>query len=96
MFAWQWGIKNCVSIQGNQITPIQIHKLLELKCKINFVFDKDIPIEFYNKYKNQLQSRLVYAVIDLDNMFSEKDSPVDKGKNTFLKLINNPKYKIKL
>lgn len=96
MLAWQWGVKNCVCTQGNQITPIQIHKLLGLQCKINFVFDKDISLEFYNKYKNQLQSRLVYAIIDTDNMLDEKNSPVDKGKDIFLKLIKESKYKFKV
>ena len=96
MLAWQWGIKNCVAIQGNQISPVQIHKLLQLKCKINFVFDKDIQLDFFDKYKNQLQSRLVYVIIDTDDLLCKKNSPVDKGKDIFLQLINKSNYKFKI
>ncbi len=96
MYAWQWGIKNTVATQGMEISPLQIRKLINLNCKINFVFDKNVPLEFFNKYKNQLKSRIVYCILDTDNMFKDKESPVDRGIEYFIELINNKKYKFKL
>jgi DNA primase len=96
MFAWQYGVKNCVATQGKEISPMQIRKLIDLNCNINFVFDKDVSFDFFKKYKNQLNSRLVYCILDCDNLLEDKDSPTDKGKETFLKLITQSKYKNKL
>jgi len=96
MFSWQWGIKNTVSTQGKEISPLQIRKLIQLNCKIIFVFDKDVSIEFFDKYKSQLRTRLSYCILDVDNLFKEKESPIDKGKETFLKLINNINYRFKI
>ena len=96
MFAWQWGLKNTVSTQGKEISPLQIQKLIKLNCKIIFVFDKDVPFEFFDKYKNQLMTRLSYCILDIDNLFEEKESPIDKGKESFIKLITNIKYRFKI
>lgn len=110
MFAWQYGIKNCVAIQGDEINPIQIFKLLQLNCKIVFIFDKDMQLELFEKYKKQLKRRICYCIIDTDDLLGKfeyvdtetgeliknKSSPTDKGKDMFLELINNKKYWIKL
>jgi len=96
MFSWQWGIKNTVSTQGKEISPLQIRKLIQLNCKIIFVFDKDVPLEFFSKYKSQLMTRLSYCVIDINGLFEGKESPVDKGKDNFLKLISDPKCIFKI
>lgn len=96
MFAWQWNVKNTVSTQGKEISPLQILKLLRLDCKIIFVFDKDVPLDFFSKYKNQLMTRLSYCILDVDNLFEGKESPVDRGKESFLKLINEPKNRFKI
>lgn len=96
MLAWQWGIKNTVSTQGKEISPMQIRKLIELNCKIIFVFDKDVPLSHFNNYKNQLKTRLSYCIVDTDDIFLNKDSPVDKGREYFLNLINNPTNKFKI
>lgn len=96
MYSFQWNIKNTVSTQGQEISPLQIRKLLDLECKINFVFDKDVTLEFFNKYKNQLKTRLAYCILDTDNLFKGKDSPVDKGEEKFFKLIQNKNNKFKL
>lgn len=110
MYAWQYGIRNCVSTQGKEISPMQIRKLIELNCKLVFVFDKDVKIEFFEKYKKQLKSRVVYCVLDKDDLlgFDEemnyetgdfeinKNSPTDLGKDVFLQLINNREYRMKI
>ena len=96
MFAWQFGIKNTVSTQGKEISPLQILKLIRLNCKIIFVFDKDVPLEFFSKYKNQLMTRLSYCIIDTDDLFEGKESPVDRGQESFLKLITDVQYRFKI
>lgn len=96
MYAFQWGIKNTVSTQGQEISPLQIRKLLNLECKINFVFDKDVPLEFFKKYKNQLSTRLAHCTLDIEDLFKGKESPVDKGEEYFLKLIENKNNKFRI
>ena len=96
MLASQWGVKNSISTQGNQITPVQIRKLLNLDCSIYFVFDKDITLEFFDKYKSQLLNRKSFVIVDSNDLFTEKDSPTDKGIDMFKALLTNPDNKIKL
>lgn len=96
MYASQWGVKNTVSTQGKEISPLQIRKLLNLECKINFVFDKDVPFEFFNKYKNQLKTRLSYCILDKEGLFKDKDSPVDEGRDNFIELIANKNNRIRI
>lgn len=96
MYTYQWGIKNTVSTQGQEISPLQIRKLLDLECKINFVFDKDVPLEFFDKYRGQLKTRVAHCIIDTDNLFTGKDSPIDKGEDNFIKLILNKNNKYRL
>jgi DNA primase len=96
MYTWQWGVKNTVSTQGQEISPLQIRKLIQLNCKIIFVFDKDVSPEFFSKYKNQLKTRLAYYILDNDNLFKEKDSPVDRGEEYFLKLTKNKNNMFKI
>ena len=96
MYSFQWNFKNTVSVQGKEMSPFQIRKLIELNCKIIFVFDKDVSYKFFDKYINQLRNRVSYCVIDKGNIFNDKQSPVDKGKDNFIKLINDKNNWIKL
>ncbi|BAO04762.1 uncharacterized protein CBO05P1_043 [Clostridium botulinum B str. Osaka05] len=78
MFSWQYGIKNCVSTEGNEVTERQIKQLCNLSNKIVFIFDKDIDLDFYKEkilkeYKHLLLNKVCYCVIDRDNLLGEKE-----------------------
>lgn len=95
MLAWQWGFKNCVSIEGSEISPVQAMLLKQLDVTIVFAFDKDIEQDHILKQTRQIKSRVTKAVYDKENLLEEKDSPVDKGKETWTHLYTNNKYSIK-
>lgn len=96
------GIYNCVSIEGDDISPVQISLLKELGIDITIIlaFDKDKmkrhvdsetgEIELYPRdimeQAEQITNREVYAIVDDDDLLEEKDSPIDKGKKIFAKL----------
>ena len=41
-------------------------------------------------------TRLSYCILDIDNLLEGKESPVDKGKESFLRLITDLKYRFKI
>jgi DNA primase len=57
MLATQWGIKNCVSIMGSELSPVQVFKLkqLGLDTELIFMWDKDKNEEFILKQLSQLK-----------------------------------------
>lgn len=92
----------CVAACGSQLHNYQVQLLLEYGVeKIIIAFDKEgedwKDKEKYfnklkkicNKYKNLCQMGFVY---DTKNLLSLKDSPLDKGKETFMELFNQVVY----
>jgi DNA primase len=91
MIAWQWGVKNTVSIEGNELTPVQIMLLKQLDVDIVFAFDKDMTEEFIKKFTKQIKSRICQAIIDTLDLLDAKDAPVDKGFDVWEKLYKSRK-----
>lgn len=86
----------CVAACGSSVHEYQINLLIAAGArKILLAFDKEgqtpeEEIKYYNKlhdicnrYKNKVQMGYIR---DMDNLLNLKDSPTDKGKETFLKL----------
>lgn len=98
-----FGAKNlCVAACGSQVHNYQIKLLLKLGVeKIIIAFDKegddwreqdkyfDKLNKICNKYKNLCNIGFIY---DTQNLLELKDSPFDKGKETFLKLLDRSVY----
>lgn len=97
MFAWQYGYKNFVSIEGDHLTSIQIRLLKSLGIDITYIFawDKDKDVDFIKEQLVNMGKRKTYFIYDKDNLLKEKDSITDRGHEIFKKLIINYKYKIK-
>lgn len=89
MLAWQWGYKNCISIEGNELSPVQAMLLKQLEVDIVFAFDKDIKKEHVEKTVKQIKSRICKWINDKEDLLQGKDSPVDKGKNIWKALYEN-------
>jgi DNA primase len=92
MFATQWGYPNCVSIEGDDISPVQVYllKKLGIDIELYFLFDSDKDIKFIKQQINQIKNRKI-KVFKQDNgllNIKNKESPVDLGKETFIKLLN--------
>lgn len=86
----------CVATCGSSLHDYQINLLLRAGAKrILLAYDKegDTPAEakkYYSKlnricsnYKNKVQ---IGYIQDMDNLLNLKDSPTDKGRETFLRL----------
>ncbi len=95
MFLTQWGYKNCVSLEGKNITSHQVKLLKELKVPIVFAWDKDVSVREIKRFVWPFKTRLIYVVFDTQNLLSGKDAPIDKGKNIWDTLYSM-RYKISL
>lgn len=85
-----YGINNCVSIGTKSITDEQLLKLLELKVDIVLAFDKNVSLEEIERQAKKFDKLAnVYAIYDNLNLLDEKDAPIDKGYDTFMKLYRN-------
>lgn len=97
MYLYQWGYKNCISIEGDSLSDYQINILKSLGLDIKFIFayDKDKDAEFIVQESSKLKGRKKYGIYDRDNFLNDKDSPTDKGKIIWEKLYNEYQFKIK-
>lgn len=91
MKAWQYGYRNCISIEGDSISDTQVAliKSLGLDVRIVLCFDKDKSVRSVKEQAKRITNREIYAVYDLDGLLSDKQSPVDSGKNVFDCLFRN-------
>jgi len=81
-----FGMFNSVSSETSQINEFQVKILIKTHCDVVIAFDSDISLEDI-KSKETIQTLMcftnVFVVYDSDGLLgdkSEKNSPVDKGK----------------
>lgn len=91
MKAWEYGYKNCVSIEGDNFSKAQVAliKSLGLDIEITLCFDKDKSVRFIKEQAQKFTNRNVFATYDMDDLLEEKQSPVDQGKETWENLHRN-------
>ena len=94
MLAYQYGYKNAVSIEGSELSNVQAFLLKQLEVVIIFCFDKDMDEKLVRKQANLIRNKVVYAILDKENLLEEKDSPIDRGKSIWEFLYINHKYKL--
>ena len=95
MQLWSHGVKNSVGIGGKKIGRRQVEMLSRLNAKICFAFDKDVSQkELEEKATIFIDGIPIYAIIDVDNILEEKQSPMDDF-NKWNILVKNNIYKIK-
>ena len=86
LLADTWGIRNCASLLTSHLNPHQMKILARLGCRVVFALDKEIRIrEDHNiqKLKNYVEVEYLW---DRNDLLDEKDAPVDKGRDVFLRL----------
>ncbi|MBX4152412.1 DNA primase [Paenibacillus lautus] len=88
MQLWSWGIKNSVSIEGDRLSPVQAMILKGLGIDIDYVFawDKGKDKDFIINQIKPMKNRLTYYLYDSEDLFADKQSPVDKGIDTWNRL----------
>lgn len=95
--SFSMGFCNAVSLGGHEISDTQAQKLEKLGVDIVLALDKDIsPKEIKKQAKKFLIRDRLYAIIPNKNknLLKDKDAPVDRGIDTFIKLYNEDLYKV--
>jgi hypothetical protein len=91
-----FGIKNTLAVSKKVISDIQVKKILKLGKPIVIMFDKDVSLnEIFiecRKFKKLID---VYYVYDTLGLLKRKESPSDRGKEVFDKLLEKCKFKYK-
>jgi hypothetical protein len=92
------GINSCVALGRNEISSMQIKRLISLNPKkIIYCLDESLPEEISIKNVKLTQSLIKYRdikvgyIYDNDNDIlpkGKKDSPIDLGKKVFSRLLN--------
>ena len=83
LMADTWGIHNTGAILTSHLNPNQMSLLIKLGCRVVFALDKDVRVRDDRNIKRLKQFVGVEYLWDGWNLLDEKDSPVDKGEETF-------------
>lgn len=97
MQCYTYGIRNCVAVGSNSLSPAQCKLLMGLNPKrIIFMFDKDLPYE--NTIRNVKMLKNYTRMSDVsvcwwdwskNTTIGEKQSPSDCGADTLKKILEN-------
>lgn len=88
LLADTYGIKNSVAILTSHLNPQQLRIFAALGCEVVFALDKEINIHEDHNIKKLKQFVNISYLWDKANYLDEKDSPVDKGEEVFVKLLS--------
>ena len=92
---WNAGHFEAVATGGKKISQSQINKLTRLCVPIIFVFDKDVEKEELDSIAARFIDEVeIYAIIDENNILSEKQSPTD-DMSKFEKLLAENLYRLR-
>lgn len=86
MIADSWGIRNCGALLTSHLSQFQLKILAKLGVRVVFALDKEIVIRDDPNIARLKRYVSVDYIWDRDGLIDEKDSPVDKGVETFMKL----------
>lgn len=86
MLADQWGIKNTGAILTSHLNPQQFKILIQLGVRVVFALDADVDIRNDTNIRRLLPYVQVEWVMNRNSLLESKDAPVDKGRETFMKL----------
>lgn len=92
------GIRNALAISSSDISEVQVSMIKNLGLDIDIVlcYDKDKLPKEVKKQAVKFTNRDVYAIVDVNNMLAEKDSPIDKGIEVWYDLEENNCYEVSL
>ena len=86
MLANTWGIENSACVFTSHLNKEQAKILMKLGCNVVFAFDKDVDITKDKTAQKLKHYCKVSYIKDINGLIDDKDAPVDKGKDVFLKL----------
>jgi len=92
LLADTWGIRNTGAILTSHLNPAQKKLLAKLGCRVVFALDQDVDVRKDHNIQKLVRYCNVDIIQDRENLLGEKDSPVDHGKEVFLKLYEQRKH----
>lgn len=98
MKAFEHGVYNTLAVGASDISEEQadIVKRLGLDIEIVLCYDKDKTVAEIREQAKKFEGRKVYGMFDMDNLLDKKDSPIDRGIETWNRLVENNIYEISL
>lgn len=97
MKAFENGIFNTLAIGASEIAPEQAQIVMQLGLDIEIVlcYDKGITIDEIRNNAEMFEGRKVYAMVDINNLLDNKNSPIDQGIETWNELVKNCVFEVK-
>lgn len=86
MMADSWGIRNCGALLTSHLSQFQMKILAKLGVRVVFALDKEVIVRDDPNIAKLKRYVNVDYLWDRDGLLDEKDSPADKGVDTFMKL----------
>ena len=86
LIADSWGITNTAAILTSHLSDSQMKILAQLGCRVVFALDKDIRVSLDKRIEKLKNYVPVEYIWDYEDLLGNKDSPVDRGKEVFMKL----------
>ena len=89
MKAWDWGYKNCVACETAALNEEQVKFLIKNRVKdVTIAFDSDKRLKDLRE-STQMLKRFTNLFItnDVNKLLGEKESPADRGREVFEKLL---------
>lgn len=86
MIADSWGIRNTGALLTSHLNQFQVKILAKLGVRVVFALDKEVVIRDDPNIEKLKRYVTIEYLWDRDGVLEEKDSPVDKGVDTFMKL----------
>lgn len=94
LIASTWGVNNTACILTSHLNENQMKVLAKLGCRCVFALDKEVDVRKDKNIRRLSRYVDVEYLWDKDGLLSDKDSPVDKGREAFEKAYGN-KQKLK-
>lgn len=86
MVAHGWGVRNTGAVLTSHLNPNQFQILIKLGVRVVFAFDADVDIRNDVNIKRLLPYAQVEWIRNKNGLLDDKDAPVDKGRDVFMKL----------
>lgn len=89
LLADTWGIKNTGAILTSHLSENSVRILAKLGCNVVFALDKEVRV-WDDKNVQRLKSFVNVSYIrDMNGVLGDKDAPVDRGRDQFVKLYDS-------
>lgn len=83
-----WGIKNTVALLTSHLSDFQLRELIKMRCRVVFALDDGIDVHADKNIQRLKHYANVEYIFDFERVLEEKDAPVDKGLDIYMKLYN--------